>query len=249
MIRGLYTATNGMVTLNKQMEVVTNNLANAMTPGYKSDQLIEQSFADQLAMRLDSGAMPGKFQEVGRINCGVHIAEVFTNFTNGALDQTGISTDLALAGNGFFVVEAGSERRFTRNGQFSVDTEGYLATSDGHRVLGSNGPIRVGDSTFQVSASGRITHANGTDQLQLVTFDDLRALRKEGGNLYSNQGGEEESAELITVQQGSLETANLDLTKQVTDMITLSRSYEINQRMIKMLDEKLGKAVNEVGRV
>jgi len=249
MIRGLYTATNGMVTLNKQMEVVTNNLANAMTPGYKADQLIEQSFADQLAMRVDPGAMPGKAQAVGLINAGVHVSEVFTDFENGVLDQTGIGTDLALTGNGFFVVEAGTGRRFTRNGQFSLDAEGYLTTGSGERILGNNGPIQVGSSSFQVSASGRITHTNGTDQLQLVTFDDLRALRKEGNNLYSNQGAEESPAEFASVQQGSLETSNLDLTEQVTDMIMISRSYEINQRMIKMLDEKLGKAVNDVGRV
>ena len=249
MIRGLYTATSGMVTLNKKMEVVTNNLANAMTPGYKSDELIGESFADQLVMRLQAGQSGNQAQEVGPLNNGVHVAEIATAFEDGSLDQTNLSTDLALRGNGFFVVQTGSGDRFTRNGQFSVNAEGYLTTSDGLQVQGANGPIQVGSTDFSVSASGRITHQNGADQLDLVSFDDLKALRKEGNNLYRNDGSAMRPADSTEVVQGSLETSNIDLTKQVTDMIAIQRGYEINQRMIKMLDEKLGKAVNEVGRV
>ncbi len=248
MIRGLYTAATGMQSQQSRMDTVTNNLANAQTIGYKQDTLLTRSFEEQLISRLGDSGQPGG-QTIGSIAGGVHIDEVATLFGQGAHKATGIQTDLALTGDGFFTIATPAGERYTRAGSFTVSADGFLTTQDGQAVLGENGPIQVGSEPFSVSANGLVVHQDGVDALRITAFDDNSALQKTGSGLWQNTGAGTIAGTEVTVSQGYLEQSNVDLTEQVVDMMSITRNYEINQRVLKTMDERLGQAVNEIGKL
>ena len=249
MIRGLYIAATGMLSQQRRMDVVTNNLANADTVGFKEDQLLTRSFDDMMIERLNDPSVIGRSAPLGPLSPGIHVDQVATRHGGGPLEETNLSTDLAILGDGYFVVNTPDGERYTRSGQFAVSADGFLITAEGHQVQGTAGPVFVGGSQFTVSPDGRVQSPFGLTGLQLVNFENTDGLRKEGSNLYSNFDAGAQAAAEAQVRQGFLEGSNVDLTRQVTQMIEIQRSHEINQRVIKMMDERLGKAVNDIGRL
>jgi flagellar basal-body rod protein FlgF len=245
MLRSLYISASGMLAQRKTMDVLTNNLANVDTPGFKRDSLLSRSFRDVYLSRINDPE--GNDGGIGPMNWGIHADTISTDFQEGPLEGTGRTADLALAGDGFFVVETPQGLRYTRSGNFQVDSAGYLCTSEGYYVRGTSGRIRVGSQGFAVDLAGNIASAGGNYRLQIVKFADNAALRKAGDNLYSGPA----VAQLANcdVLQGYLEGSNVDMATEMVSMMTVSRNYEANQRMISMLNETLQKTVNEVGRV
>jgi flagellar basal-body rod protein FlgF len=248
MVRGLYTAATGMTVQRNRMDVVTNNIVNAETPGYKTDNLITSTFNQVMLSRInDPNISIFGSQKVGGYDFGTHVDELVTNFSGGTLEQTDKYTDLALVGDGLFTVEtAGGETRYTRSGNFTVNSEGYLVTQDGDFVLGQNGRIYVGNDKFAVSGTGEVTGTTATpDTLSIVTFTDLGALRKEGNNLYGVYGDAAPVQSVnTTVRQGMLEGSNVDVSNEMVDMISVYRKYEANQKIANMTDKTLELAVN-----
>ncbi|SHH83287.1 flagellar basal-body rod protein FlgG [Sporobacter termitidis DSM 10068] len=251
MVRGLYTAATGMTVQRNRMDVLTNNIVNAETPGYKSDSLLTSTFDEVMLQRInDPNISIVGAPTVGGYDFGTHIDELYTNFGGGTLEQTDKYTDLALMGDGFFTVETAAGVRYTRSGNFTVDTQGYLVTQDGNYVLGQNGRIYVGSDKFTVSDSGAITGATAApDTLNIVTFADQGVLRKEGNNLYTIYGGAAPVAATgTTVRQGTLEGSNVDMSNEMVDMISVYRKYEASQKIVNMTDKTLELTVN-LGRI
>lgn len=234
-----------MLAQSRTMNVISNNLANVDTVGFKQDNLMSQSFSDVLIGRINDPVSDSS--GIGYLNYGVHADETVTDFEQGPSQGTGRTADLALEGDGFFVVETSQGLRFTRSGNFQVNSSGYLCTSDGDYVRGTNGRIKVGSQDFTVDQSGVITSAAGTSKLQIVKFANNNVLRKAGSNLYT--GPATAQAATCTVRQGVLESSNVDMASEMVHMMTVSRSYETNQRMISMINDTLQKTVNEVGKV
>lgn len=245
MLRSLYISASGMLAQRRTMDVLTNNLANVDTPGFKRDNLMVRSFSDVLLSRINDAE--GNDGPIGYMNWGVHPDEITTDFGEGPLEATGRTADIALAGDGFFVVETPQGLRYTRSGNFQVDAAGYLCTSEGYYVRGANGRIHVGSQNFAVDMAGNIMSPGGNYKLQIVQFADNAVLRKVGNNLYS--GPAVAALSNSEVLQGYLEGSNVDLSSEMVSMITVSRSYEANQRMVSMLNDTLEKTVNEVGRI
>lgn len=252
MVRGLYTAATGMTVQRSKMDVLTNNIANTETTGFKADTLITSTFDEVMLSRVnDPNVSIVGSETVGGYDFGSHVDELVTDFKGGNLEQTDKKTDLALEGDGFFVVEtAGGQERYTKSGNFTVNSEGYLVTQDGGYVLGENGRVRVGSQDFSVSADGTVTGSTAAeDQLRLVTFNDLGVLRKEGGNLFSVYGDAAPTASAGTVvHQGMLEGSNVDMSQEMVDMISVYRKYEASQKVISMTDKTLEKTVS-LGRI
>jgi flagellar basal-body rod protein FlgF len=245
MLRSLYISASGMLTQRRTMDVLTNNLANLDTIGFKRDNLVSQSFSDVLIARINdpTGNSPG----IGPLNWGIHVDEVVTRFEQGPLEYTGKSGDIALSGDGFFVVETPQGLRFTRSGNFQTDANGYLCTQEGYFVRSAAGRIQVGNAGFSVDGQGNVLSAVGASKLQIVQFADNAALRKIGENLYSGPATAQNST--ATVMQGYLEGSNADMAEEMTNVIAVSRNYQTNMQMISMLNESLRKTVNEVGRL
>ncbi len=162
MIRSLYTAGTNMIVQRKRMDVITNNIANVDTTGFKGDKLLSRSFEDMLLERVGDPAVLNRSYNVGPLNTGVHIDEVITDFTQGTVMETGRPTDVALMTDGFFVINTPAGERYTRDGSFSRNAEGYLVTSDGSNVVGENGNIQIPIGT-EFSIDHRAGKAAGGD--------------------------------------------------------------------------------------
>ena len=187
---------------------------------------------------------------LGHLSYGIHSSEVEINFEQGQLHPTESSFDLALRGKGFFCIETPEGERYTRSGDFTKDGSGYLVTKEGHKVLGEGGYIKI-DGYMIVNEKGEVySDAQLLDKLKLVDFDDYKILRKEGDGLVRIAEGIEAEPVITAgiIQQGFLESSNVNSVKEMVEMITMMRTYEANQKMIKIHDELIGKAVNEIAR-
>lgn len=252
MIRGLYTAATGMTVQRNKMDVLTNNVVNAETAGFKADSVMTSTFTEVMLNRInDPNVSIYGSETVGGYDFGAHVVELFTDFTGGVLEETGKSTDLALTSGGFFTIEtAGGQTLYTRSGNFTVNAEGYLVTQDGGYVMGQNGRIYVGSGNFTVSESGEVSGlAAIPDTLEIADFADPGVLRKAGDNLYGVYGDAVPArAGAAEIRQGMLEGSNVDISGEMVDMISVYRKFEANQKIVNMTDKTLGLTVN-LGRI
>lgn len=258
MIRGLYTSGWSMMAIQKKMDVVSNNLANVNTNGFKKDTVIYESFPDMLTKRInDTRSYLNPSGVPGSMQLGNDVGEVFTYFTQGQLSKTDEKLDMALADSdkAFFTVRVNdgngnTKEYYTRDGSFTVGTGGRLLTKDGCEVMGQKGPIVLGSGDFTVQPDGTIVQ-NGkvVDKLAIKEFTDTKTLRKYGSNLVEKTNQTKEQNFTGTVQQGYLELSNVNVVNEMVDMITVMRSYEANQKILQAQDSTLEKAVNEIGAI
>ena len=257
MVRGLYTAYTGMINQQKRLDTVTNNLANASTTGFKREGLTSKSFDQMLTVKLNDLSVPYLNEGIGKMSLGVKIGENYTDYSQGSLKETGNTYDLALAGNGFFTIsytdkKGNTSEKYTRDGEFTMDSEGYLRTLEGDYVQGEGGAIMIPVETSEVSIrdNGDI-YADGeyVDSLRIVDFEDYNNIEKFGENLSNVVDGATETESTAAVKQGYLEMSNINVVKEMVEMITISRAYESNQKLIQTEDDMLDKSVNQVGKV
>jgi flagellar basal-body rod protein FlgF len=264
MIRGLYSAASGMLARDMQQGAIANNLANVNTSGYKKDQAVFREFPKFLKHRLNDDILLTQhghidFQPpVGLVGTGTTVDDIFTHFEQGQLMKTENTFDLALWGDGFFSVMTPDGERYTRSGNFTINSEGELATMEGYNVLDVNGnAITVGFNDVAVGGDGTLysmtSDANTPfSQLKIVGFEDNRGLKKIGDNLFTTteHSGEAEltGQPTVEVKQGYIERSNVNIVTEMVSMIEVQRAYEANQKVIQNHDALLGKAVNEVGR-
>ena len=250
MTRGFYIAGTGMMLQRRLMENITNNIANADTTGYKKEHLVSHTFDEVLLERLNDTHVVGYTRAVGPMNYGVQIDQLYINYDQGGLEGTGRSTDIALLGNVFFVMQTPEGERYTRTGAFYIDDQGFLVDGEGNFLLGENGPINVGGLNFRVDEYGGVWVNNDyVTRIRVASFADNETLRKQGSNLFFAQAAPEANAQPFRMRQGFLETSNVEIAREMVDMLSVFRTYETNQRMLSMIDETVGKAVNEIGRL
>lgn len=214
MIRGIYCSNTGLNAMQKKMEVIANNLANANTDGFKQGKISIKTFKEEI-----NGVMADK---------------ISSDFSDGSLKQTDNIYNFAIEGDAFFKISTDQGYIYTKNGSFSVNNEGYLLDTYGNKVAGVNGEVKMVDG-------------NPDQDFFLASFKNKEYLSPiEGGFLAAEQSGESQ-AENIKVTPGFVETSNVDMVQNMADMISISRSFSLNSRMITSQDEMLKKAVEEVG--
>ncbi len=252
MIRGLYLSGTGMLTQRNKMDVITNNIANADTPGFREEKMLSRSFKDMLLERQNDPAVVRAEREVGPLGTGIHVDEITLSFTQGAVEQTELSTDMAIEGDGFFVVNTPNGERYTRAGNFHLTSEGKLVDSEGNSVQGTGGEITLQSDRFIVKANGTIydeNTGNEVGKLRIVEFTTPENLREEAGTrFYAYGDAGMKDAEKSQVLQGYIEASNVDTAQQMVDMIIASRAYESSQKAVGMIDETLDSAVNSIAR-
>jgi flagellar basal-body rod protein FlgF len=257
MLRGLYTAAAGMLATTMATDVLASNLANVNTVGFKGDKLNFQTFQEMMLQRV---TMDGQ-QNVGSIMTGSQVYQTFVNQAPGTLRSTGNTFDVALEGDGYFTVKApgSNEMLYTRAGNFTVDSQGFITTINGARVQGKLGDIQVNldDSPFKFSSSGELS-AKGRviDQLDITRFTNNQSLLKVSDNTYQTTPASRKippagnfGALGYSVRQGALEESNVNPVAELVSNIQGMRLYEALQKNIHLSNETLEKAVNEVGRV
>ncbi len=255
MVRGLYTAWTGMYNEQKRLDVIANNIANSATTGYKQEGVTSQSFDNVLAIKVKDYSVD-KNEVIGSMTLGVKVGEIYTNHTQGSVRATSNTYDLALDGAGFFKVKVtdkmGNEHmRYTRAGNFTVTQDGYVTDADGNRVQSMTGDLMVPTQAEIVFDQQGFVYANGelVDQLALTDFEDYNYLKKYADTMYEPVDGATEIGATAQVLQGFLEQSNVNVVKEMTQMITITRAYEANQKVLKTMDATLDQAVNSVGRV
>lgn len=257
MIRGLYTSAVGMITQMKKMDVVTNNIANADTTGFKKDIAVTQSFSKELMSRLDDPKyeLIKHDNQVGDVSLGVFVSSVHTDFSSGSAELTDGTLDLAIEGDGFFSVlvngsDGTSTEKYTRDGSFTLGKNGTLLTKTGNVVLSeSGGAITLPNGEISINDAGEIYVDNEyIDKLKLVDIENKESLRKYGDNLYDTIDESNVTGFNGKVMQGYLEMSNTNSVQEMVKMITLSRVYEANQKILKASDSALEQAVNNLGK-
>jgi flagellar basal-body rod protein FlgF len=264
LIRGLYTGGAGMIVQQERLDTISNNLANVDLTGYKKDTAIQKAFPELLIRRMsDDGVyvFPLGSAEtspiVGKLGTGVETNEIFTDFGQGTLKQTGNPFDFALEGKGFLTVAAENGEAYTRNGSFLLSNDGYLITKGGNFVLGENGPIKLDNKDFLMGRDGVIYRKDTLDfidRLKIVDFDNTRYLKKHGESFWkaTEDSGDAriiDEALRPGLRQGFVEGSNVNPVTEMVEMIEVNRTYEANQRLIQTEDTLLGRLLNEVIKV
>lgn len=253
MLRGLYTSYTGMLNEQYRMDIMSNNLANADTTGFKKEGSTSQAYAEVMAVKIkDLTKNPNTPRRLGNMSLGVKIGESYTDFSQGSLRDTGNTYDIALGGSGFFNIEFTSKAgetstKYTRDGGFTITKEGYLVTKDGDYVLGENGRIQLSTTagTTVFDRNGDIYQDDRlVASLKISDFEDTNYLTHYGETMWdAKEGAVEIDVEDPDVRQGYLEMSNANVVKEMVNMITISRHYESNQKMLTSFDETLEKTM------
>jgi flagellar basal-body rod protein FlgG len=264
LVRGLYTAASGALVAQSMADNVANNLANVNTSGFKQTllQVVSAPTLDVYRIQTDPGRTPGSAVPgmsvapyVGSLGTGSRVYDTPNSFEQGALQSTGNQFDVALSGaqgNGFFAVQTPQGVRYTRDGQFLRDGNGYLTTQDGNFVLSQRGqPIVLQDrGAVNIGADGSIVQGNRqVDTLQIVRFNNLTQVRPEGDNLFapSAQAGIA-AAQGVAVQQGFLEKSNANVVRSMVDLINAERWFDANEKAITTQDNATSLAIAQLAK-
>lgn len=241
---GLFSALSGNVASMQRLDVLANNLANAGTAGFKRDRIL---FESVLASVNNPTQTPGILTDAPPLS-GL-VQEV--DYSAGALKQTGNTFDLALDGNGFFVVNTPNGKAYTRQGSFRLDAGGRLVTSEGYEVQGG-GPIVVAGGRLEIDAEGKVLVDGGqVGLLEIVDFPKPYQLQKTGSSLFlpANPQAVPRPASGAVVKQGYLEESNVSPVLEMVQLIETSRYFEACSKAVKAYDDMAGKAANEMGKV
>lgn len=237
MLKGVDRLATDMTARITRQDMLAENLANATTPGFKTQRLFMSLLRE--SVRSGSGATIDKSYGI------------YTDFSQGPVDVTNRPLDFAISGEGFFAVETSAGEMYTRAGNFTLDEEGTLTTNKGNVVVGTSGPITIESQDFTVSAEGKvIVEGAEIGAIKIVTFDDPSALVRQG-NYYESGGQGAAESEMIETQilQGALERANVSPIDEMVNMIAVHRGFEMDQTTVKLQDETARKLIERAGNI
>ena len=250
----IYMAATGALAYEKRLQMISNNLANVNTVGFKKD--LGRFNAFDLSLADANNELPVSWQQSQAPEYWMEF-RTYTDFSSGDKKKTGNPFDLALTGRGFFCVRTPDGIRYTRRGDFTVNSDEVLVSHEGYPVMGRGGVIQIklskpsGDMReFSVSEDGFVTvDGSQVDRLRIVDFTNSSGLEKAGHNLYRavNPKTLEEMDEDFQVSQGFLEISNVEVVKMMTEMIEVLRGYESYQKMMRSMDDMNAKLINDVG--
>jgi flagellar basal body rod protein FlgG len=251
MIKGLYSAVSAMVMNATRHQVLSHNIANAETPGFKQILTTAQGFMQDQAVYTTGNLGAKPIDYVGTLGLGTMIGKEYIDYGEGAMQKTDNPLDFALNGNGFFTVKTPDGNRYTRDGRFLRDADNTLVTVDGFQVLDDAGQkITLPDGDVSVDTNGAIT-VNGTAVATLgvgVFATPETELQHTEGNLFTGPATST-GKEVPVVVQGSLETSNANMSQLMTQLVEIGRSYEAAQKLVQNQDELLGKTIASLGRI
>jgi flagellar basal-body rod protein FlgF len=242
MIKGIYDSASGMLPRILKQETYANNMANVNTPGFKKDGI----FLQHLNNAADGSLITDLPWEIPMVN------DIYIDFSQGALERTDNQLNLALEGDGFFVIQTDAGIRYTRNGSFSTSPQGILTDSNGNPVLSDSGPLTVSGNDVVIAADGTVSvDGAGIGNLKIADFDRPYRLTKAESSYFvpADETVAERAAQDVRVMQGYLEKSNVNVIDVMVDMLASFRAYEAGQKAIRAQDETLDKAVNDLGRV
>ncbi|MDD4584020.1 MAG: flagellar hook basal-body protein [Eubacteriales bacterium] len=231
MVRGFYSAAAGVFCQQKSFNVISNNISNASTAGFKCQSTSESSFGEHFVSRMRDNT------EIGSGAFATVNNSCYTDISQGALEKTGKSVDMAIQGEGFFLVESNNHgEKLTRDGQFVIDNEGYLILPDNGRVLDKNKKsIRIRTSDFTVDAQGVIRENDREIATLYIAVQD--------------EGIKHADAQSYQIIQGAIEKSNINIAKEISKMIAGQNHFQSCIQIIKMYDKINEISANQIGRI
>ena len=240
-----------------QQDVIANNLANVSTVGFKGNRAVDAAFPTYLIARINDQHLKtpeGNVElrpNIGLMGGGVIPVETPVDYSQGSRVETQNPVDFALTGPGFFtVMNPDGKVLYTRDGSFNLDADGRLVTKDGLPVLGHNGQIFIDGKNMVVDQEGNITvDGKSVDQLSIVQIKNQSQLVKVGHSLFEGNSALQvtKGPDNVQVQQGFLEQSNVNSVEEMVHMIDVTRSYEMNSRVVSTYDNIMGQAASEIG--
>ena len=254
MFRGFYTLTSNMITQERRLNVISNNMANVATPGFKSDELMTATFQEMLAHRTGSVDKSSPAYLGANVHMMRVVDERVTNFEQGAFDFTERPLDVAIIGEGFFEIQTPQgDPVYTRNGSFTLDDEGYLFLQHIGRVIGDNGePILLQTDKIEFQTDGAIVFEGGgiLGRLRIADFIDYELLEKTGEGMFLNpEAGNAVEVGFPTVRGKMLERSNVNAMDEMVAMMTSQRSLQAASQIVKTYDQLMAAAANDIGRI
>lgn len=248
MFQGFYMATSGMLSRTRNLNVISNNMANVLTPGYKADEFMQSTFRQHLVARTGNKdkAHP---QQLGSMDYIASSDETVTDYSNAGFRTTSSALDVAINGSGFFAIQSEGGTLYTRNGSFTLDNEGYLTLPSTGRVLGTNGPIRLGTDRVNIDSSGNIFREDDNTfigRIAIYDFADYQTdLNKTDNNLFiASAPAQLTNSPLV---QRALEDSNADMVEQMTKMMASQRALQSSASVLTSYDTLMGKIVSQLG--
>ena len=241
---GMYSALSGNLSAMRKMDIITNNLANANTPGFKKDKM---QFEGLLAGNQNPPAVP----QGSTADPILQKENVYIDYDQGPMSQTGNPFDISIDGDGFFEVSTPAGPAYTRQGNFRMSADGTLVTADGFPVMGQGGPILIQGSKVEIDATGAVT-VDGTPAgtIKLVDFPKPYNLTRTSSAEFVPANPQViPQAATGEVRQGQLEGSNVEAISEMVQMIENSRYFDACQRVVRGFDDIAAKATNELGRV
>jgi flagellar basal-body rod protein FlgF len=241
---GMYSALSGNIAAMKRMDIISNNLANVNTPGFKKDKMNFESM-------LNGPVNPPAFPEGTTADPLLQKDNIYIDYSQGPVAQTGNAFDLAIDGDGFFVVNTPTGQAYTRQGNFRMSADGTLVTVDGYPVMGQGGVIKIQGSKVDVDAKGVVSvDGNPAGTISIMDFPKPYNLEKGAGALFTATNSQTPTqAAKAEIRQGYLEGSNVETIGEMVQMIETNRYFEACSKVIKGYDDMAAKATTDLGRL
>lgn len=253
MLNGLYTATSGMLQQERRLDVISNNLANINTVGFKKETPTFETYLREGKKFPETIIRESLYNKT--INSAVSLAHIGVDFSSGNLKETGKTFDLALSNpNAFFAIDTPFGVKFTRAGNFMLDENRALVTQEGFKVISTNvqnnDGIIIPNGKVSINEDGQIYVDNLlVDAISIVEFENLENLQKTGYNLFTALNTLPIDADNPGVMQGYLEMSNINPLTEMVNMISSQRAFETYQKVIRTIDTLNDRAANELGKI
>ena len=239
-----------MLSQGRRLDVIANNMTNISTAGYKTEQYTDRTFDEVMVTRIGNKI---KYPYETMETYQSHILapdQLYTDFTQGSYEETNLPLDFAIVGEGFFAIDTGDGVAYTRAGSFTLDNEGYLCLSELGRVLDDAGnPIQLPTDKLTADSQGNLSTEDGEylGTLGVYMFEDNQALERTPYGLFTGDGAQ--LNEEATIMNKWVERSNVELVREMVDMITTQRALQSAAQMSQIYDEVIKRAVNDLGRI
>lgn len=234
------------VVLRRELDVISNNVANMNTSGFKAEQM---AFGEYLMPKAREDTFERRSD---RTLSFVEDIATWHDQSAGSIQSTGGETDVAIDGEGFFVVEAAGGTRYTRNGAFQINSQGFLVTSEGARVMSTSGPVQFGPTErgVTISADGTIATNEGVrGRLRVASFQSLQDLQKDGSSTFKSDAVPTEAGPRVRLVQGAIEKSNVRPVWEMSRLVEVTRAYESVTSMLSKQDDMRRTAIEKLAEV
>lgn len=251
MTKGFYQLTSGMLSQGRRLNVVGNNMTNLTSAGYKAETYTDSTFQEVLISRVGNKDKTGA-TVIGEESYILAPDQLYVDFTQGTMKETGLTLDFAIQGDGFFAIQTDNGVEYTRSGSFCLNGDGQLTLEGQGTVLGTDGqPITLSTDLIRADSAGRIYTQDGAyqGQLGIYTFADNGQLAKGESGLFQANGQQAQLQAQPQVMWKYMEESNVDMLKEMSRMLTAQRSLQSGAQVLKLYDQLLTKATTQIGQL